>query len=469
MLSTSASFATPGSSNSYSYDALGRLVKVVLNDGGTNGATTITYTYDAAGNRTQSITSTSSNTAPTAANDSISTSASTAVTYDPRINDTDPQGDYLTISSIVAGTGPHHGTVVINSGGNLGHLYPHSFGYTGTDSFGYKVSDSHRISSTAATDTITVVADPVANTDALVVVEATPGNPTTASLDPRTNDTFPSGFPLTVTNAADGAHGATSVNTAGTLVTYQPAYNYLGTDSFTYTVSDGASGTATGTVNVTVAQPPSANPDSVLPAQNVPAVNFDPRTNDPADPNGGTLSIATVASPTTHGGTVTNNGGTSLTYTPASGFTGTDTFTYTVKDTLGLTSAATTITATVMAYSPPTAVNDNMIIDDQGSGTITPAFTQDVRINDLSASTAYPLTISAVSTPAKGTTTTNGTSVTYTYGHSVTVTKLTGPFTDTDSFTYTITDGTGHYSTATVSVSIEVDPSAGGGGCGNNC
>ncbi len=57
---------------------------------------------------------------------------------------------------------------------------------------------------------------------------------------------------LSVTGFLDAAHG-TVVNTGNNTYTYTPDPNYRGVDSFTYTLSDGAGGTATGTVNLTVA------------------------------------------------------------------------------------------------------------------------------------------------------------------------------------------------------------------------
>ena len=47
------------------------------------------------------------------------------------------------------------------------------------------------------------------------------------------------------------AHGTAAVNPDKT-ITYTPAANYNGADSFTYTIGDGNGGTATATVNVTV-------------------------------------------------------------------------------------------------------------------------------------------------------------------------------------------------------------------------
>ena len=57
------------------------------------------------------------------------------------------------------------------------------------------------------------------------------------------------GNTLTITNVSTPAHG-TAVNNAG-VVTYTPSTGYVGADTFTYTVSDGAL-TATGTITINV-------------------------------------------------------------------------------------------------------------------------------------------------------------------------------------------------------------------------
>lgn len=62
------------------------------------------------------------------------------------------------------------------------------------------------------------------------------------------------------------------------------------------------------------------------------------------DADGDTLTITSVNSPSTQGGTVSLSGG-NVTYTPASGFAGTDTFTYTISD--GFTGGTATSTANV--------------------------------------------------------------------------------------------------------------------------
>ncbi|MDV6997695.1 cadherin-like domain-containing protein, partial [Dickeya solani] len=58
------------------------------------------------------------------------------------------------------------------------------------------------------------------------------------------------GDTLTVTTAMAG-HGTVVINANGTL-TYTPAANYNGSDTISYTVSDGQGGTATATVTVSI-------------------------------------------------------------------------------------------------------------------------------------------------------------------------------------------------------------------------
>jgi hypothetical protein len=59
---------------------------------------------------------------------------------------------------------------------------------------------------------------------------------------------------LTITGVTQGTKGSVAINANGT-VTYTAGF-FSGNDSFTYTVSDGAGGTATGTVTVTLQAPP---------------------------------------------------------------------------------------------------------------------------------------------------------------------------------------------------------------------
>jgi hypothetical protein len=77
------------------------------------------------------------------------------------------------------------------------------------------------------------------------------------------NDTDPDGDTLTVASFTQAAHGVVVKNTDGTL-TYTPTTGYTGSDTFTYTASDGKGGTATASVLLTVGVPAAA---STWPAQ----------------------------------------------------------------------------------------------------------------------------------------------------------------------------------------------------------
>ena len=97
---------------------------------------------------------------------------------------------------------------------------------------------------------------PIASDD-----EVTTGESHVITFDVLTNDTDAECNTLSVTSFSNGTKGSVSCTTAG-VCTYTPCLNLNGTDSYTYTVSDGSS-SSTGTVSVTVAavnDPPVATP-----------------------------------------------------------------------------------------------------------------------------------------------------------------------------------------------------------------
>ena len=152
---------------------------------------------------------------------------------------------------------------------------------------------------------------------------------------------------LTVTSAPQ--HGATTVDQTNGAVTYQPAANYSGSDSFQYTIRDDLGAKSQqATVNVSVQPAPvAANDTATLPADQSATINV--LTNDTSA--GGTLnpaSISIVVAPI-HGTAVVANG--AVTYTPATGYSGLDTFQYSVQDNLGTTSNVAT--ASVDLTAPP--------------------------------------------------------------------------------------------------------------------
>jgi hypothetical protein len=143
------------------------------------------------------------------------------------------------------------------------------------------------------------------------------------------NDSDPDGNPISVTAVTSGAGGTVTNN--GTSVTYAPAAGFTGPDAFAYTISDGAGGTASAPVTVTVNPPANRPPVAVADTATTPmnqAVTVSVLAND-TDADGDALSVVAVTQGAA--GVVVNNGLT-VTYAPAPGFVGTDAFTYLIAD-----------------------------------------------------------------------------------------------------------------------------------------
>jgi hypothetical protein len=150
------------------------------------------------------------------------------------------------------------------------------------------------------------------------------------------------GNSLTFTVVTGPLHGTLSGIAPN--LTYTPAQNYFGADSFTFQASDGSltSNTATVSINVgSVNDAPIALADAVVIAENSGTVLIDVLAND-QDVEGGPLTLTAVSVPTS--GTAAIQAG-SIAYTPAMNFAGVATFTYTVSD--GSATATGTVTVTV--------------------------------------------------------------------------------------------------------------------------
>jgi YD repeat-containing protein len=182
------------------------------------------------------------NKTPTLANDTAVVLHNTATSLNVRANDSDPDGDTLTLTT--AST-PAHGQVQVVGGATV--TYTPTNGYSGADSFNYGVSDGFGGSATAAVS-ITVRGpnqSPTAANDAVVALWDT-----TTSLAVLANDGDPENDPLTITAISTPTHGSVTI-VGGKTLAYTPAGDFTA-DSFTYTVSDGAGGSATATVAVTI-------------------------------------------------------------------------------------------------------------------------------------------------------------------------------------------------------------------------
>jgi len=160
---------------------------------------------------------------------------------------TDPDTDDTFTYSLVSGEGDEDNASFAIFDGQLQTVA--SFDYETKKSYSIRVrtTDSGTLYYEEAFNiTVTNVNDPpVAVNDSATTNENTP-----VTIDVLNNDYDSDGDTLTVDSVTQGTNGLVINN--GSNVTYTPALNFTGTDSFNYTISDGNGGTATATVNVTV-------------------------------------------------------------------------------------------------------------------------------------------------------------------------------------------------------------------------
>jgi Ca2+-binding RTX toxin-like protein len=170
------------------------------------------------------------------------------------------------------------------------------------------------------------------------------------------NDTdADTGHVLSVTAVGSAAHGTLSL--ANGIVTYLPTANYNGADSFTYTMQDDRGATSSAVVNLAVAavnDAPVGVNDSATIVEDTPYVVAASSllANDTDVDAGDTKTISAVGNGA-HGTANIVNG--TVTYTPVLNYNGSDSFTYTVRDSAGLTSTASVnLTITPVNDAPVT-------------------------------------------------------------------------------------------------------------------
>lgn len=186
------------------------------------------------------------NTLPEAVADTAITTQGVAITIPVLANDSDADGNPLTITVVTQGSGG----AVTNNGSNV--TYAPGLLFTGVDSFSYTISDGQGGTATAPVSVTVNQAQntpPVANADS-----ASTAFGIAATINVLANDSDANGDPLGVVAVTNGSKG-TVVNN-GISVTYTPNAGASGSDLFTYTVADGRGGSATGTVTVTIGPAP---------------------------------------------------------------------------------------------------------------------------------------------------------------------------------------------------------------------
>ncbi|PHS01326.1 MAG: hypothetical protein COA80_02365, partial [Leeuwenhoekiella sp.] len=368
-------------------------------------------------------------------------------------NDSDPEGDSFTVTG---NTAPAHGTVEIGTDGSF--TYTPEMGYSGADQFTYTITDAQ-----GATDTATVYIsiDPSENggNDILAINDI---NDTfegqAVSGDVGTNDENPDGpaGSEVYTIVTQPANGTLVFNEDGTY-TYTPNDGFIGQDSFTYEVCDGGSPRACDQADVviqvipfptTTNDPPVANDDTNVTEVGVP-IEGNVLSND-FDPDGDPITVTSNTDPE-HGTVVMNPDGT-YTYTPDPGYSGQDSFEYTVCDNGDPQACATgTVTIEVIADTGNTTVAN----DDAYYGELNSPVSGNVLDNDSDPegqTQTVDTSVSPIVGPANGSVVINSDG-TFTY------TPNDG-FTGTDQFTYQIFDAGSPVATdvATVYIVIEESP-----------
>lgn len=162
--------------------------------------------------------------------------------FDVLANDTDADGDVLTLIAVGQ---PVHGQASLS--GNYVLYTPHA-GFFGNDQFTYTVEDGFGGES-SATVRVTVLdtsnTPPVAND-----IDITTREDEAVNIDVLASASDADGDVLSIAGYSQPAHG--SVSESGGLLTYTPDSGYTGADEFLYTVTDGRGGEASGRVHILV-------------------------------------------------------------------------------------------------------------------------------------------------------------------------------------------------------------------------
>jgi gliding motility-associated-like protein len=398
---------TPGAHGTTTVDANGNVIYTPAN----NYIGKDTYTYTITKNGVTSAPVTVNVTIkPLGVNDTYTTPINTAITSPVKSND----GASATGTTVKVVTQPVHGDVTVNASGTI--RYVPDAGYVGVDTYTYTLTTADGVVSDPITVTINI--KPVGVNDAYT----TPIN--TVITSPVISNDGPSGTGTVIITPTNGAHGTTTVSAGGSVV-YTPANNYIGKDTYTYTITK--NGVTSDPITVTInIRPVGVNDEYTTPLNT--SITSTVKSNDGPSGTG-----TTVAATQPIHGTVTVNANGTITYKPDNNFSGVDTYTYTLTTPDGVTSAPITVTVNVN----PNGVND---------ATTTPIntpVTTNVRANDGDSG------VGAVVTPtpgAHGTTTVNASgNVVYTPDNG---------FIGKDTYTYTLTKNGAISPPITVTVSV---------------
>lgn len=360
---------------------------------------------------------------PVAKNDQFSGNANTTLAGNVLSNngsgaDSDVDSASLTVNTTPV-TGPTRGSLVLNSNGSF--TYTPNAGFDGTDSFQYRVTDG------ALSDTATVTLNiapppnvpPVAKDDVFRVDEDSTASGNVLGDNGSGADTDANGDGLMVSLLTGPSTGQLMLNTNGSF-TLEPADDFNGVINFTYRVSDGRGGSDTGGVAITVLpvnDPPVAIDDEYS-GEFETGISDNVITGSGAgsdfDVDGDDLTISTTPAVQPNNGTVTLSSNGAFTYTPNIGFSGSDSFEYTLSDGTAVDRGVVTLSVQGPGNMVPTARDDRFtvaegsgasgnVLSDNGSGidsdpdgdplTVSVAGAPNVGTLELASSGAFSLTL----------------------------------------------------------------------------
>ncbi|MEB7707464.1 Ig-like domain-containing protein [Citrobacter braakii] len=419
------------------------------------GSDTFTYTVTSGGvTETATVTIQMNNAAPVTQGENVSTPEDTTLTSSAAqnllLNDSDPDGDTLSILNYsVSGVGTvftagqtadltGYGKLTINADGS--YTFVPVADWNGTvPTVTYRVVDGRTNGATTAQLKITVTPVKDAFDDSLTTHAGTP-----VTIDVFANDKFSNGDKA-ITGKTNGAYGTVSISNGQ--VIYAPTSGYVGTDTFTYTVTSGGK-TETATVTLTLVNdaPQVGLAKTGSTAEDTTLTNGENLLTGASDLNGDALTVKsfTVGNTTWAAGqtatlagygALTLNADGSYTFVPVADWNGNvPQVTYTITD--GRTNGDVTSRLDISVTPVQDAFNDSQ------AGHGRDPLVIDVFNNDSFANSDKAITA-----------TTNGAHGTVTVSNGKVVYTLNDGYVGTDSFTYTVTSG-GKTETANVTVTL---------------
>jgi gliding motility-associated-like protein len=273
-------------------------------------------------------------------------------------NDFDPDGSALIVSASPV-ISPLHGTLILNANGQF--VYTPNLNFNGTDSFAYRICDGGT-PNLCDTALATIQINPVNDAPQAFADSYQLNSNSTLTDNVTLNDTDVEGLQLTVNPSPvfSPQNGSIALGASGQF-SYTPSTNFIGIDSFAYSICDGGFPVLCDTAIVFIQvknRIPIAVADSFAMASGG-ILNANCVLND-SDPEGSTLKINTQPVINVSHGTLSLNSSGTFFYQPQQGFTGIDFFFYTVCDSAAIPLCANAKVIILVRNTAPFATNDTI-------------------------------------------------------------------------------------------------------------